>query len=129
MKTYKIPTYPKPPPPPPPPPISPRILETGGCGICPKCHSSLTRKYWLFGEKKCIHTLCPTHNKIKKYCFSEEITVKHIKTGGLYFIICYGLQESDKTPVVVYKSLDNEQIWVRPTEEFEDGRFEIFKTS
>jgi hypothetical protein len=127
-KNYNVPTYPKPPAPPHPPPLSPRILEGGGCGICPKCHSSLTRKYWLFGEKKCIHTLCPTHNKLKKYCFSEGIAVRHIKTGGLYFILSYGLLESDKTPVVVYKSLSDKQVWIRPVTEFEDGRFELFKT-
>lgn len=56
------PTFTKPPPPPPPmppkPPLCRYILEGGGAGICPKCGSSVVRKYWLFGELECIHPQC-----------------------------------------------------------------------
>lgn len=51
------PTFRKPPPPPN-PPLNRIILESGGAGVCPKCGSSVVRKYWLLGEIECIHPQC-----------------------------------------------------------------------
>lgn len=61
---------------------------------------------------------------------SQEIW-RHKKRGTTYTIIGRGkLQSSDPTglgdnqPMVVYRSEADGSIWVRPTDEFEDGRFE-----
>lgn len=71
-------------------------------------------------------------------------TFRHKKTGGLYTTIAYGRMQSalwleqgegtidqpsplhsvDMREVVVYQSQKDLSVWVRPREEFEDGRFE-----
>jgi Protein of unknown function (DUF1653) len=48
-------------------------------------------------------------------------THRHNK-GGKYRILHVGTLESDLTPVVIYQALDG-TIWVRPSAEFNDGRF------
>jgi hypothetical protein len=50
-------------------------------------------------------------------------TYQHVKTGGLYEIVCEGSIESDHAPQVVYRSLDTGKVWIRPRAEFFDGRF------
>lgn len=53
-----------------------------------------------------------------------SIVWKHVKTGGVYIVVeeeC--LLESDLTPMVAYLSLKDGKIWLRPKEEFFDGRF------
>ena len=46
-------------PPKPKPPLNRFLREDGGCGTCPKCHSSMMRmKLYFFGNKKCIHPEC-----------------------------------------------------------------------
>ena len=48
----------------------------------------------------------------------------HRKTGGLYRILTTrATNESDLKRVTVYESLFDGAIWVRPEEEFFDGRF------
>jgi hypothetical protein len=57
----------------------------------------------------------------------EFTLYRHVKTGGLYYIIGLGLLEKDSTPVVLYRGYMKGglvgNIWVRPRAEFEDGRF------
>ncbi len=53
---------------------------------------------------------------------------RHKKTGGLYIVMA-GLNEdvfieATATPAIIYKSLQDDKIWVRPISEFLDGRFE-----
>ena len=52
-----------------------------------------------------------------------DVVYRHRK-GGLYRVIARGLLERDLTPVVVYRALSDGTYWVRPAEEFDDGRFE-----
>jgi hypothetical protein len=74
-------------------------------------------------------------------------THRHKKRGTLYTLIGYGKMQAehwhtagavtaalvdaiplvsvDMDEVAVYQSIDDGQIWVRPREEFEDGRFEV----
>ena len=42
---------------------------------------------------------------------------RHYK-GGYYKIICRALLEKDKSPQVVYQSLQDDLIWIRPESEF-----------
>ena len=53
-----------------------------------------------------------------------DVVYRHRK-GGLYRIVARGLLESDLTPVVVYRALTGGECWVRPTAEFQDGRFTV----
>jgi len=46
---------------PPKPPPCRLILESEGCGTCSACGSSLRRKYYLFGKKRCIQPLCKSN--------------------------------------------------------------------
>ena len=45
---------------------------------------------------------------------------QHIKTGDLYVILTDAEYEATLVPVVVYKSLKDGRIWVRPASEFYD---------
>jgi len=55
---------------------------------------------------------------------------RHKKRGTIYDIIGGGAAQASKAPiqdcdpVIVYQSIDNDQIYVRPAGEFYDGRFE-----
>jgi hypothetical protein len=50
---------------------------------------------------------------------------QHIKTGGIYVVITDATIESDMESAVVYKSLNDGRVWVRPASEFYDPeRFE-----
>lgn len=60
---------------------------------------------------------------------------RHVNSGVLYNVLCRANMEKDKSPVVVYQRTKDKaqvankrrsigrQIWVRPLEEFCDGRF------
>lgn len=58
--------------------------------------------------------------------FEGEIW-KHYKSGGLYRIIAVGQQESDNITVVVYKSLQDSQVYTRPAAEFMEGLEEGYR--
>lgn len=45
------------------------------------------------------------------------------RKGGLYEVLHHAVNEADLRPVVVYRSLKDNKIWVRPMGEFYDGRF------
>lgn len=45
---------------------------------------------------------------------------RHIKTGGLYVVIADAEMEANGDFAVVYRSLDDGRIWVRPSSEFYD---------
>lgn len=50
---------------------------------------------------------------------------RHKKTGAVYTVRCEATIEATMTPAVVYCREDaTPGIWVRPTAEFLDGRFE-----
>ncbi len=62
-------------------------------------------------------------------------TYRHKKRGGEYIVLHIGKMQAldwlhvnsetvDLAPVVVYRALSDQSIWVRPKYEFEDGRFE-----
>ncbi|MEP5758363.1 MAG: DUF1653 domain-containing protein [Litoreibacter sp.] len=44
------------------------------------------------------------------------------KKGGLYRVLGRGVYEADRSDVVIYDDVDG-TVWVRSTDEFEDGRF------
>lgn len=49
---------------------------------------------------------------------------QHVNSGGLYVVVGEGvLREHDLTECIVYRSLIDGQLWVRPATEFSDGRF------
>ncbi|MEO0861129.1 MAG: DUF1653 domain-containing protein [Pseudomonadota bacterium] len=49
---------------------------------------------------------------------------QHKKSGGLYVVVERSAYiEADLTPAVVYRSLFDGAVWVRPAAEFFDGRF------
>ncbi|QDP65321.1 MAG: hypothetical protein Unbinned200contig1000_61 [Prokaryotic dsDNA virus sp.] len=54
----------------------------------------------------------------------ERVTWVHKKTGKMYVILHHGLLESSLEPVVIYQQEDGGPVWVRPAEEFFDGRFQ-----
>jgi len=48
----------------------------------------------------------------------------HVKTGNYYVILHHGLFESSLKPMVIYQRVDGSgPVWVRPAEQFFDGRF------
>jgi len=61
---------------------------------------------------------------VAKKEFKDGNLVKHVKSGGFYRVLSNNvLNEADKTKMVVYLSLQDGVIWVRPSSEFNDGRF------
>lgn len=49
---------------------------------------------------------------------------RHKVRGSTYELLMLGKLEHDLEPVVIYRAESGGQIWVRPTLEFFDGRFE-----
>ncbi len=45
------------------------------------------------------------------------------RKGGTYAVVAVARMEANLYPAVVYKSERDGLVWVRPLEEFEDGRF------
>ena len=60
------------------------------------------------------------HNKT---VFQPGQKLQHLKTGGLYQIICQANIEATLEQVYVYQALSNQSHWVRPASEMLDGRF------
>lgn len=55
---------------------------------------------------------------------SQSEIWEHVKSGGLYRIVStQGINENDMTRVTIYRSLWDGAVWVRPEEQFFDGRF------
>lgn len=53
------------------------------------------------------------------------ITVRHVKTQGLYRVLNeLAFIEATQEQAVVYQSLADGKVWVRPYDEFHDGRFQ-----
>lgn len=52
-----------------------------------------------------------------------EIIVRHVKSGGLYKVMGPAKIEATLEDVVVYMSLRDGTVWVRPYTEMIDGRF------
>ena len=52
----------------------------------------------------------------------------HLKSGLKYLLIGKGRLEWNSQPIVVYRSVKTKEIWVRPEDEFFDGRFKFDKT-
>lgn len=56
--------------------------------------------------------------------------VRHLKRGTTYTVIGYGKFQTaihtayDNEPVTIYRADKDGRLWVRPTDEFNDGRFE-----
>jgi hypothetical protein len=49
---------------------------------------------------------------------------QHLESGGLYIVLINdATNENTGEPAVVYKSLWDGAVWVRPYSEFYDGRF------
>ena len=51
---------------------------------------------------------------------------KHKKTGNVYRIMAFGFTEKTLTPSVIYENVTQPgALFIRPCEEFFDGRFEM----
>lgn len=55
---------------------------------------------------------------------ARQEVFRHKKSGGIYGVVCNATRESDGVLLVVYRNLETGDRWVRPAEEFNDGRFE-----
>lgn len=51
------------------------------------------------------------------------VLYRHRKTGGLYEVVSIATMEATMTIAVVYRSRADGRQWVRPLDEFCDGRF------
>ncbi len=60
-------------------------------------------------------------NQIEEFIPGQQ--VKHLKTGGLYQIICVAKIEATLEDAYVYQALSNMTFWIRPKAEMLDGRF------
>ncbi|MEI7565404.1 MAG: DUF1653 domain-containing protein, partial [Burkholderiaceae bacterium] len=60
-------------------------------------------------------------NQIKEFIPGQK--VEHVKTGGLYQIVCLAKIEATLEDAYVYQALSNMTFWIRPKAEMLDGRF------
>jgi hypothetical protein len=51
--------------------------------------------------------------------------VKHIKSGGVYWVVCLATHSETQEELVVYRKDKSGETWVRPLNMFIDGRFEL----
>lgn len=49
----------------------------------------------------------------------------HEKSNTQYELLAFGLNESDCMPMVVYRNLDDNLVWIRSSKDFFDGRFKL----
>lgn len=96
-----------------------------GCGI------DVSAERGTMGRTTALYTAPPAAEPAKT-------THRHKKRGTEYVLIGYGKMQAENwfdltTPtltevsmheVAIYRSVDDGTLWVRPREEFEDGRFE-----
>lgn len=52
-------------------------------------------------------------------------TWRHVKSGGFYQVVIQATQENDGSPLVVYRSVETNVVWVRPLSDFLI-KFELF---
>ncbi|SNX29315.1 hypothetical protein SAMN06295945_1686 [Polynucleobacter meluiroseus] len=57
--------------------------------------------------------------------FKPGSKLKHKKSGGFYRVVMLANIEANLAPAYVYESLQNQNFWIRPQAEMEDGRFEL----
>jgi hypothetical protein len=50
---------------------------------------------------------------------------RHIKSEGHYWEVARGFMRATRLPVVIYAERYGQRVWVRATELFDDGRFEV----
>ena len=62
-------------------------------------------------------------NPTPQVLFTPGQHIQHLKTGGIYKIICLAKIEATLEDAYVYEALSNGTFWVRPKTEMEDGRF------
>jgi hypothetical protein len=55
---------------------------------------------------------------------AKQEVYRHKKSGGIYGVVCNATSEHDSVLLVVYRNLETGERWVRPAEEFNDGRFD-----
>ena len=52
----------------------------------------------------------------------------HTKSGNMYEVLHIAVDEKSLVSNVVYRDVDNGLIWIRPVDEFFDGRFkEVYR--
>jgi hypothetical protein len=47
----------------------------------------------------------------------------HVKSGVKYRVLCEGMIEKTLTRCIIYENIETKMVWVRPYDEFHDGRF------
>ena len=57
--------------------------------------------------------------------FKPNSTIRHLKTGGLYRVVCLARIEANLQAAYTYESLQTHDFWIRSQIEMEDGRFEL----
>lgn len=92
---------------------------------CPYCHTIPTGTDVACGSQReaggCVwNTTALREQAIRK---AWQPTHKHIKSGGLYRVIGHGFIEATVEPATIYEAT-NGVVWIRPSKEFNDGRFE-----
>lgn len=55
--------------------------------------------------------------------------ILHNKTGNVYIYEGRAIIEATMTPAILYRQNGSETAWVRPEEEFFDGRFQLLDPS
>lgn len=73
--------------------------------------------------------VCEAMNMIEAIAAQEEHSTtlgvwRHVRRGGQYIVIAQAVREHDLEPMTIYKSVEDGRVWVRPSSEFMDGRFE-----
>lgn len=100
-------------------------LPPGVICKCPRVHRETDNQYWcckpvMDAQRAAAAAEAATWPKVHAM---PGVTYRHRKTGGLYEVVDIATMEATQQPVVIYKAKADGRRWVRPHDEFCDGRF------
>lgn len=108
-----------------PPPAGYEKLQRGVICKCPRVHHEHGDQYWCCKPVREAEARAEAAERASwpKVHAMPGVTYRHRKTGGIYEVESIATIEATMTTCVIYRAKSDGRRWVRPLDEFCDGRF------